>query len=229
VEAFPELPAETSSTSRPSSRDWCLIGAAASLLGSWLTIAVGGLLDVLPLLYVGVVGMYLGVGWVVPGTLVGVAVKQSAESRGARHPTRVAVATGIGVGFAALVMSSAILAAVGAGDLAETTETDNRVPTLGIATEADDRGAAVRTQDEKIALVAATARLRSSRHGGVSYVVCQKTGDFCVVSYGALTCQLWRLEHLNGVDVAQPIGLRMNGHGMYDEDHPESVACSSES
>ena len=221
MEAFPEPPAEIDSPTRPSSRDWYLLGAAACMLGSWLPITIGGILDADPLLYLGVVSLYFGVGWAFPGILVGAAVKQSAEARGARHPTRAAVATAIAVGFAALVVSSAILAAMGYGDLADTD--------VAATAEGKERSSARGDQDEKIATVAAAARLRSSRSGGVSYVLCQKAGAICVVSYGALTCELWLVEQVNGVDVARPFGPRIDGHGTYDDNSPENVGCSSES
>jgi hypothetical protein len=209
------------------SRDRLLLLATASLVGPCAIIAIGGIADATALLYVGVVSVYLGLSWVVPGTLVGVATKQSAERRGSRHPTRLAVVIGIAVGFAALVVTAGVMAAAGLGELPADRETGSTGGT-DEQPETDGPGQAVGTRDEKIALVASAARPQGTRSGGVSYVVCQQAGGMCVVTYGGSACQLWLVQHVEGRDVARAIGAPFTGqYGMDDEDRPERVACVS--
>jgi hypothetical protein len=199
----------------PRRRRWLLLAAAACLVGSWVPLAVGAAFDVYGLLVWGVVSLYLGVGWVLPGVLVGVAAGDRARARHKRHPTWVGVAMGAASTIAFLILA-ALLAASGLDSDTATTTSQTSTQQLEPATS---------SRSDRVSLVMAAAQRKRATMGPVVWVECSKSTNFCAVAFEPPACQLWIVENVDGVDTPKPIGLAIEGgNGTYDEAR-DSVGC----
>ena len=199
-------------------RDKYLLVAGVCIVAVWVPLAIGVAFDFFPLLWWGTVGMYLGVGWIVPGGLVGAAFKQSAKSRGEEHPNVAGVVAGVGFTLLFLVVGGALLAgaALRHGD----SETD---------TSADQVWSPNPTQRQAASLVAAAAR--KSGHGRVQSVFCDTeiSSDnlgFCVVTYKGPRCQMWFVGNEAGEKTVAPADDKpLKGLGRYDESVGQVNCC----
>lgn len=87
---------------------WLLVGAVCAVLVTALPSLVGRWLDISIFQDWGVLAAYLGISWLLPGGLVGLAVFSLAGRRNVRHRLALAVTVGVAVGFALLLLSVAL-------------------------------------------------------------------------------------------------------------------------
>jgi hypothetical protein len=98
-------------------RTHLLLGlAAACVVVTLLSLLLAVALGAWWLAYPGVLLTFVGVSWIVPGLLVGMATTESAKRRGRTHADALGVGAGLAVGASALVGWAALLAALGAAD-----------------------------------------------------------------------------------------------------------------
>jgi hypothetical protein len=199
----------------PRRRRWLLLAAAACLVASWLPLAVGAALDVYALEYWGVVTLYLGLGWLAPGILVGAAAGDRARARRKAHPTRASIAVGVAATVGFLVLGATLGAAAGLeSEPGQTNTTDETRP-------------ATSTKSDRVSLVMAAAQKRRATSGPVIWVECSRSTNFCAVAFDPPACQLWVVENVDGVDKPKPVGLAIEGgSGTYDE-VSDSIGCRS--
>jgi hypothetical protein len=172
---------------------------------------VGGALDVSPLVWWGIVSAYLGISWIVPGACAGAAAAQWGKDRGVRRPN----AAGFTVGTIVTVSLLILLAGIVAAFLGDSTREAVRRPAIG-------------SQSERTSLVTQSLPGRRTGFGPAIWVMCERSGALCAVTYDVPACQLWIVENVNGVDKARPFSEPSEGaQGTYNEQYG-SVSCLGE-
>ena len=92
---------------------WLLLGAVCAVLAAAVPSLIGVWLNIVLLKDWGVVATYVGISWVVPGVLVGLAVSAWSREHNLGYPRILAVGAGVAVGLILLLLSTAYVSNFG--------------------------------------------------------------------------------------------------------------------
>lgn len=198
--------AGASTVPRGHSRLWVTL-AVGCIVGTLGPLIVGIVAEIYVLAFWGVLSAYLGIGWVVPGILVWLAVADPDRHR-SRGRSLGGAAAGVATGVALLVVTAAVIA-VGEGGLEDGGEP---VARPGSATEAE-------ASTDPPALVVR----RAAGGQNVQAVDCAPLGQgfSCGVSLAGPACQLWMVVD----DEATPVSERIWGGTVTKSER--SVQCGT--
>jgi hypothetical protein len=180
-------------------------------------LVIGAALDVYVLLAWGVLTLYLGISWVVPGACVGAAAAAWGKERGNKRPNALGFTVGPIVAVGLLVLMTTILVAFQGDRLSQ-----ERAPE-------PEANPVLSDLSERVSLVTRTAG-RNRLYGPVAEVRCDQDSvlPWCVVTYQAPACQLWELVNIDGVDTARALEDVVPGARGTLDDGPERywIGCS---
>lgn len=196
------------------------VAGVAAVAVTLIPNALGLVFDIYLLHYWGVLSLFVGVSWLVPGVLLGVAIWLRKERAGRRAFKRaVSITAGI-VAAVGLLAASVILLALGTPESLVETESE---PTQVNTAPAPPPPSPQTDVERRVALV--TAAAERAHDVRVVAVICGKTTkaqeialSTCAVTFAGPTCQLWIVTTTGAEDKPIPLGDPADGmRGSYDE------------